>query len=123
MTKGRVPEAGLQYIRGLREVKYNETIFEILARQFEIAKLDEARQGALIQVVDPAVVPDKRSFPKRTLIVLAGTLAGFLLGILSAFLINAFEHLRQDSEAAQKLDMLRRALSLRTIKDRRSATE
>ena len=111
VPKGRVPEAGLEYIRGLREVKYNETIFEILARQFELAKLDEARQGALIQVVDPAVPPDKRSFPKRTLIVPAATAVGLLLGILSAFLLTAFEHLKQDSEAALKLGLLRKALS------------
>ena len=55
VPKGKVPEASLQYIRAYREVKYNETIFEIIARQFEAAKLDEARQGALIQVVDRLV--------------------------------------------------------------------
>ncbi|HZL51837.1 MAG TPA: Wzz/FepE/Etk N-terminal domain-containing protein [Terracidiphilus sp.] len=121
VPKGRVPEAGLEYIRRLREVKYSETIFDILARQFEIAKLDEARQGALIQVVDPAVPPDKRSFPKRTLIVIAATIIGLLLGVLSAVLIGAFEHLRHASEAALKLNLLRRALSFKTMKDRRSA--
>jgi uncharacterized protein involved in exopolysaccharide biosynthesis len=120
VPKGRIPEAGLEYIRKLREVKYSETIFEILARQFEMAKLDEARQGALIQVVDPAVPPDKRSFPKRTLIIFVATLAGFLLGVLSALLLTAFEHLQQDSDAAMKLDVLRRALSFKTMKDRRS---
>jgi uncharacterized protein involved in exopolysaccharide biosynthesis len=118
VPKGRVPEAGLEYIRRLREVKYSETIFDILARQFEIAKLDEARQGALIQVVDPAVPPDKRSFPKRTLIVIVATLAGFLFGVLGAFLLTAFEHLKQESEAAMKLNLLRRALSFKTTKDR-----
>ena len=50
-------------MRKLRDVKYYETIFEILARQFEVAKLDEAKQGAIIQVVDAAIPPDKRSFP------------------------------------------------------------
>src|ERR1700722_16126163 len=61
VPKGQVPEAGLEYVRKLRDVKYYETIFEILARQFEIAKLDEAKQGAVVQVVDAAVPPDKRS--------------------------------------------------------------
>ena len=64
VPKGRVPAAGLEYVRKLRDVKYNETIFDILARQFEIAKLDEAKQGALIQVVDPAIPPD--SDPSRS---------------------------------------------------------
>jgi tyrosine-protein kinase Etk/Wzc len=121
VPKGRVPEAGLEYIRRVREVKYSETIFDILARQFEIAKLDEARQGALIQIVDPAVPPDKRSFPKRTLIVIAATVVGLLLGVLSAFLLTAFEHLKQDNDAALKLVLLRRALSFRTMRDRASS--
>src|ERR1035437_5161788 len=60
VPKGQVPAAGLEYVRKLRDVKYNETIFDILARQFEAAKLDEAKQGGLIQVVDPAVTPDRR---------------------------------------------------------------
>lgn len=83
VPQGRVPEAGLQYIRKLRDIKYHETIFEILARQFEIAKLDEAKQGALVQVVDPAVVPDKKSFP-RTVLFISGAL---LAGLLSSFLL------------------------------------
>ena len=72
VPKGQVPEAGLEYVRKLRDVKYYETIFEILARQFEVAKLDEAKEGSVVQVVDPALPPDRRSFPKRTLIVLGG---------------------------------------------------
>ena len=55
VPKGQVPEAGLEYVRKLRDVKYYETIFDILARQFEIAKLDEAKQGAVVQVVDAAI--------------------------------------------------------------------
>ena len=68
VPKGKLTQAGLEYVRKLRDVKYYETIFDILARQFEIAKLDEAREGAMVQVVDPAVPPDRRSFPKRGLI-------------------------------------------------------
>lgn len=57
--KGTVPQAGLDYARALREVKYRETIQDLLTRQYEGARVDEARQGALIQVVDPAVLPDR----------------------------------------------------------------
>jgi len=52
MPKGSVPAAGLDYVRKLRDVKYNETIFELLAKQFEMAKIDEARQGSVVQLVD-----------------------------------------------------------------------
>jgi uncharacterized protein involved in exopolysaccharide biosynthesis len=113
VPKGRVPEAGLEYVRKLRDVKYYETIFEILARQFEIAKLDEAKQGALIQVVDAAVPPDKRSFPKRALIVAGGTFAGFLFGIFAALIQASLAHIQRDPVAAGKLAQLRWSLGNR----------
>ena len=112
VSKGRVPEAGMEYIRRLRDVKYNETIFDILARQFELAKLDEAKQGALIQVVDPAIPPDKRSFPKRALIVIGATILGFFFGVFTTLFQAGLRRLRDDPEANLKLNLLRRALSV-----------
>src|SRR6266568_1111683 len=79
---GSVPEAGLQYIRRLRDVKYYETIFELLAKQLEASRLDEARQGAVIQVVDPAVEPDKKSSPQRSLIIIASIIFAFVGSIV-----------------------------------------
>jgi len=110
VNKGRIPEAGLEYFRKLRDVKYSETVFDVLARQFEMAKLDEAREGSVIQVVDPAVPPDKRSFPKRTLIIIFATIAGFFIGILCALFSTAYERLLKNSEAAMKISHLRIAL-------------
>jgi tyrosine-protein kinase Etk/Wzc len=112
--KGQMTAAGVEYVRKLRDVKYYETIFDILARQFELAKLDEAKEGAIIQVVDPAIPPDKRSFPKRTLIVIGATLLGFFVGVFSAFVQAALQQMKQDPQAALKLNLLRRAGSLRT---------
>jgi hypothetical protein len=97
----------------LRDVKYYETIFDILARQFELAKLDEAKQGALIQVVDPAVIPDKRSFPRRTLIVIGATAAGLLFGILTVFLQASWAQMKDDPETSAKIARLRRSLAIR----------
>jgi uncharacterized protein involved in exopolysaccharide biosynthesis len=110
VTKGKVPEAGLEYVRKLRDVKYYETIFDILARQFEIAKLDEAKEGAIVQVVDPAIPPDRKSFPKRSLITIAGTVAGLLLGVLAAFCQAAWTRLNEDPGSSAKMDVFRRAL-------------
>ena len=62
----------------LRDAKYYETLYELLAKQLEVARLDEARQPAVVQVVDVAEAPDMKSKPARTLIVLA-SLFGFLL--------------------------------------------
>jgi uncharacterized protein involved in exopolysaccharide biosynthesis len=109
VPKGRVTEAGLEYERKLRDVKYYETIFTIIARQFEMAKLDEAKQGALIQVVDAAIPPDRRSFPKRTIIVLLSTLGGFLIGILIALSQSFLKGMSDDPELREKAVLLRQA--------------
>jgi len=110
LPRGQVPQVGVEYIRKLRDVKYNETIFEILARQFELAKLDEAKEGALIQVVDPAIVPDYKSFPKRGLITVGAAIAGMFIGIFAALFKEGMERLRQDPEQSERLNILRRAL-------------
>ncbi len=81
LLRGRVTEAGMEYLRRYRELKYHETVFELLAKEFEIAKLDEAREGSIVQVVDTAVVPDKRSFPPRLLIVIASIVLSVFLGM------------------------------------------
>jgi tyrosine-protein kinase Etk/Wzc len=103
VPRGKIPQAGMDYVRKLRDVKYYELIFELLAKQFELAKLDEAREGSIIQVVDPAVPPDRKSFPKISLIVpvvifVWGLLAGF--GIL---MIEGFRRSSRNPEDYQKL--------------------
>ena len=113
IPKGLVPKTGMEYVRRLRDVKYYETIFDILARQFEVAKLDEAKEGALVQVVDPAVVPDRRSFPKRSLIVLGSTVFGILLGIFLALLQAGLERMKDDPETSVRLQLLQKAVALR----------
>ncbi|MGD1108393.1 MAG: Wzz/FepE/Etk N-terminal domain-containing protein [Terracidiphilus sp.] len=113
VPKGQMTQAGMEYVRRLRDVKYYETIFDILARQFELAKLDEAKEGALIQVVDPAVPPDKRSFPKRGLIVIATTVVGFFVAIFVVLFQAGLRHLRTNPEANIKLTFLKSALAFR----------
>jgi hypothetical protein len=78
VPKGNIPQAGMEYFRKLRDVKYYETISELISRQLEMAKLDEAHQGLIIQEIDPAVPPDEPSFPKRMIMILVGIPLGFL---------------------------------------------
>ncbi len=113
VPKGQMTEAGMEYASRLRDVKYYETIFDILARQFELAKLDEAKEGALIQVVDPAVRPDKRSFPKRTLIVIVACAGGLFIGILVAELQAILMRMKTDPEMSSRLIFLENALRFR----------
>jgi tyrosine-protein kinase Etk/Wzc len=107
MPRGQVSEAGLEYVRKLRDVKYYETIFDILARQFEIAKLDEAKEGSMIQVVDPAIPADRRSSPQRGFIVIAATAAGILIGIFAALLYTGIQHFAEDP----RFRLLRKAVA------------
>jgi tyrosine-protein kinase Etk/Wzc len=79
LPTGRLPEASLKYIRAVRELKYHETLFEVLSRQYEAARLDEAKSAALVQVVDRAVTPERKSWPPRTLLILAAIVAALLL--------------------------------------------
>jgi uncharacterized protein involved in exopolysaccharide biosynthesis len=107
VTKGKIPEAGMEYIRRLRDVKYNETITELIAKQFELAKLDEARQGAVIQVADEAAPPDKKSSPHRATIVILATLLSFFAACAWSVGTDRLHLINQDPAARQRLDALR----------------
>ena len=119
VPRGKIPEAGMDYVRKLRDVKYNEMIFEILAKQFEVAKIDEAREGAIIQVVDPAVPPDKKSFPKLSLIVPGVTFVWILLAIFGILFLEGIRR------ASRRPEDYRRLQALKTIwrRDSRSHAE
>lgn len=71
--------ASQDYISAYRDYKYQETLFEILARQFEVAKVDESRESNVFQIIDVATPPERKSRPKRSVIALGAMFAGFLL--------------------------------------------
>jgi tyrosine-protein kinase Etk/Wzc len=75
---GKLPEAAIDYVRARRELKLQETLLESMVRQYEIAKLDEAKEGPSLQQVDIAQPPDHKSKPARALIVVASTLLALL---------------------------------------------
>ena len=74
------------YTGRYREFKYQETLFELFARQYELARVDESREGALIQVLDVATVPERKSKPKRGTIAMLATIATGLALCLTAIL-------------------------------------
>jgi len=107
LSKGRVTQAGMEYVRRYRELKYQETVFELLAKEFEVAKLDEAREGAIIQVVDASVVPDKKSFPPRTLIVIASAIFAFFVAAFWVMMQKRFAVAAELPENRQRLRLIR----------------
>jgi uncharacterized protein involved in exopolysaccharide biosynthesis len=82
-----VPGAGLEYLRAEHDAKYTQAFFDLLLKQYDAARLDEAKEAAIIQVVEPAIEPDRKSSPKTALIVIlfasGGFLAGCFLGLIS----------------------------------------
>ncbi len=109
----KIPTAGLEYIRRYRELKYQETLYELFARQYEIARVDEAKSAPVIQVVDRAKRPERKSSPFRTLIVLLSTMAAFCFISLVVLLKEIFRRQRQDPGVREKLDLLRLYASLK----------
>lgn len=106
---------GSDYVARYRDFKYYETLFELFAKQYEIARVDESREGAVIQVLDVAQAPERKSKPKRALVAVIATLAtGFAL-LLWVFVRQALKNAAQDPESAAKLEALqasaRRAFS------------
>jgi len=77
-----VPELQLEYVRKEREVKYHEALFEMLSRQYESARLDEAREAPVLQVIDAATYPDAKTAPKRSYYMLGGLVFGFFASCL-----------------------------------------
>ena len=103
------PEAGTgpDYVSKYREFKYQETLFELFSRQYELARLDESREGALIQVIDPATPPEKKSRPKRTITAAFTVLVSFV--VLSMVVVfRAWWH-QVNSEAAPEKESQPRA--------------
>jgi capsule polysaccharide export protein KpsE/RkpR len=94
MPVGKLPEAAVDYVRARRELKLQETLLEGMVRQYEIAKLDEAKEGPTLQQVDIAQPPDHKSKPSRALIVLVSALVA-LLAASAAVVVRRYFALRR----------------------------
>ncbi len=90
MPTERMPGVGAGYYRKLRDLKYSEALFDLLAKQHELARLDEARNAPVIQVLDRAVPPEKKVKPRRALIVATGTLASFFLTVFALLFLEGW---------------------------------
>ena len=95
------------YISKYREFKYQETLFDLFAKQFEMAKVDESREGATIQVLDKAEPPELMTKPQKALIAMVTSLtSGFLL-LLFVFIRQALRNSSKSAESADKLNKIK----------------
>lgn len=85
-STGNVPALGVVYVRKLRELKIQETIFEQLSKQYEVAKINEAKDSSSLQVLDEAVTPLRKSKPIRSLIVILSAVTAFFASIFIVFI-------------------------------------
>lgn len=97
------------YITKFREFKYQETLFELFAKQYEMARIDESREGSEIQVLDMAEAPELKSKPQKALIAIMATLAAGFALLLFVFIRQAWRGAAQTPDSAEKLDRLSRA--------------
>ncbi|MGK5043087.1 GumC family protein [Janthinobacterium sp. GB1R12] len=109
IPSGKIPAAGVEYIRTLRDVKYYETIFELLAKQYELAKIDEAKDSSMIQQLDLAVPAEKRTKPKPLMMTIVGVIGGGVLAIFIALLRDAYLASRRNPEKNRRWIALRTA--------------
>ena len=114
LTSRSLPEDQVAFLRKQRDVQYHTLIFDLIARQFEAARMDEAKASPLIQVLDPAESPDRKSGPFRALWTLTGLILGFIYGCVSVIGSYVRSRVVADPENAAKLAQFRRALSFRS---------
>ena len=113
LSTDRMPSIGTAYIRKLREFKYNEALYEILLKQYELARLDEAKDAPIIQVIEKAIPPEKRIKPKRSQMVMIAMVAGFFISVLAAFLMEFIEKSSADPKTREGLERLKRLSGLK----------
>ncbi len=102
-----ISSEGLEYLRRMREVKFNETLYSILLKQYEAARLEEAKEKDVIQVIDRAIPPEKRAKPKRTLMVLIAAFSGFFVSLFFVFVLEFLEKAKHDPESGEKVKLLK----------------
>ena len=91
----RLPDVSLQYARLVRDIKIQQTLFELLSRQYEMARIQEAKDTPAVQVLDAAKVPERKAKPRRAMIVAVSTSASVLIAICAAFFLQYIENLKK----------------------------
>ena len=113
LTSRALPKDQVLFLRKQRDVQYHTLIFDLIARQFEAARMDEAKASPVIQVLDPAEPPDKKSGPSRLLWTIAFGMLGFFFGCVRVVGSYVRSRLEADEVSAQRLGQFRRALRFR----------
>ncbi len=98
------------YINKYREYKYQETLLELFTRQFELAKVDESREGAIVQVIDMAQIPERKSKPNRSIIAIGSAVVALFLLLTFVFTRNALHAIEHDPVESTRIARLRQSI-------------
>jgi len=113
LTSRSLPQDQVLFLRKQRDVQYHTLIFDLIARQFEAARMDEAKASPVIQVLDPAEPPERKSGPNRMLWTIAFGILGFIFGCVRVVGSYVRSRVEADEGSAQRLHQFRRALRFR----------
>jgi len=108
---GNVPAAGLEYVRAAHEVQYQQALFDMLMKQYDAAKLDESKDAAIIQVVEPAIAANQKSSPHRLLILIGFAIAGFVISCVVVRILWWKNALQSTPQIAKAFGDLRHAFT------------
>jgi len=101
---------GLENVKLLRDLKYHQMLYELLAKQYEAARIDEAKDPSIIQVLDQAVEPERPVKPRRSMMVILSTIVGAVIGLFLAFIAEAKSRALNSAGGAGKWATLRKYL-------------
>jgi tyrosine-protein kinase Etk/Wzc len=102
-------QVGLANVRILRDLKYHQMLYELLAKQYEIARLDEAKDAPLIQVLDAAIEPESKFKPKRAILVFVATVLAFFAAVTLVLLMEMNKRAMRSPARSEKLKALKAA--------------
>lgn len=115
-----ITESSLKFAALFREYKFRENLMAILLKQYETAKIREAQDPVVIQLLSPPTIPEIRSKPERTKIVILATILGAFLAVFTAFIRHFLSLSAKDPEVASKIEFLKKAITSDLGKFRRS---
>lgn len=107
-----VPEVGLELARRIRDVKVQETVWELLNQQYYQAKIQEAKDMPTVQVLDEAVPPEQRSKPKRKILILVFSFLAFIGSIFWAYTLEYLENIKNEPNSQQFIETVRTDASM-----------
>jgi tyrosine-protein kinase Etk/Wzc len=113
LSQREFPAAGLEYIRKERDLQYHQTLYDLLARQLEAARIDEAKASPAVQMVDPPQIPKVKSWPKPFIFILAGLVVGTMFGCIRVAVIYVYDYAETDPRLRERYAQVKQAMHLR----------